>query len=54
MHTFGTSDWVVVRDGRRLHTQRDGVGPVAVVFESGLGSSRSTWRNACSPRSRAS
>lgn len=42
-HTYGTSGWVSTVDGRRLHYMVGGSGPVTVVFESGLGLSRSVW-----------
>ncbi len=43
---LGTSHHVPVtdeRDPRRLHYCTDGHGPVTVLFEAGLGKSRSTW-----------
>ena len=42
-HSFGTSGFVVLEGGRRLHYMERGVGDVTVVFESGMGFSRSTW-----------
>ncbi len=42
-HTFGDSSFAATKDGRRLHYMSKGAGPVTVVFESGMGSSRSTW-----------
>lgn len=42
-HTFGTSAFATTSDGRRLHYMvRGTVGPT-VVFESGMGFSRSIW-----------
>ena len=43
MHTFGTSHHVETEDGRRLHHMVHGAGDVTVVFESGMGMSRSSW-----------
>jgi pimeloyl-ACP methyl ester carboxylesterase len=34
---------VTTRDGRRLHVERAGTGSPIVVFESGMGASRSSW-----------
>ncbi|GAA4533350.1 alpha/beta fold hydrolase [Amycolatopsis samaneae] len=42
-HTFGTSAFVPLADGRRLHYMARGTGGPVVVFESGMGFSRSTW-----------
>ncbi|MFD9891729.1 alpha/beta fold hydrolase [Amycolatopsis sp. NPDC059027] len=42
-HTFGTSGFVPLDDGRRLHYMERGTGGPVVVFESGMGFSRSTW-----------
>lgn len=42
-HTFGTSAFVVTGDGRRLHYMARGTGEPTVVFESGMGFSRSIW-----------
>lgn len=43
LHSFGTSDFITTKDGRRLHYMVKGEGNPTVVFESGLGFSRSTW-----------
>lgn len=43
LHTFGASAYIQTRDGRRLHYMSGGAGEVTVVFESGMGVSRSTW-----------
>ena len=43
---LGTSDHLTVQDERhprRIHYCTDGHGPVTVMFEAGLGKSRSTW-----------
>ncbi|MFD0672766.1 alpha/beta fold hydrolase [Cohnella sp. GCM10027633] len=42
-HTFGDSRYIRTADGRRLHYMEKGEGDVTVVFESGMGFSRSTW-----------
>lgn len=42
-HTFGSSAFIQTRDGRKLHYMSRGVGDLTVVFESGMGFSRSTW-----------
>lgn len=43
MHSFGSSEFVTLDDGRRLHFMARGSGGPTVVFESGMGFSRSTW-----------
>ncbi|NWL89493.1 alpha/beta hydrolase [Paenibacillus sp. 79R4] len=42
-HSFGTSTFISTNNGRRLHYMVKGEGSPTVVFESGLGFSRSTW-----------
>ena len=42
-HSFGTSGFVSLEGGRRIHYMERGAGEATVVFESGLGFSRSTW-----------
>lgn len=42
-HTFGSSAFVQTRDGRKLHYMSRGTGELTVVFESGMGASRSNW-----------
>lgn len=42
-HSFGTSAYVTTADGRRLHYMSKGSVEPTVVFESGMGFSRSTW-----------
>lgn len=42
-HTYGSSELLTTADGRRLHYMVNGSGEPTVVFESGLGMSRSTW-----------
>ncbi|WFR63096.1 alpha/beta hydrolase [Paenibacillus amylolyticus] len=42
-HTFGSSAFVETRDGRKLHYMFRGTGDLTVVFESGMGASRSNW-----------
>lgn len=42
-HTFGSSAFVQTRDGRKLHYMSKGTGDLTVVFESGMGASRSNW-----------
>jgi len=42
-HSFGSSGFVSLEGGRRLHYMERGEGDVTVVFESGMGFSRSTW-----------
>ncbi|MEV5832037.1 alpha/beta hydrolase [Nocardia sp. NPDC052112] len=42
-HTFGTSAFATTEDGRRLHYMVRGTGEPTVVFESGMGFSRSIW-----------
>jgi len=42
-HTFGRSGWATTPDGRRLHYMQRGSGGTTVVFESGMGFSRSCW-----------
>jgi len=41
--TLGTSRHLTLPDGRRLHLMESGAGETTVVFESGLGMSRSIW-----------
>lgn len=43
LHTFGSSAFVQTRDGRKLHYMSRGTGELMVVFESGMGASRSNW-----------
>lgn len=43
LHTLGSSAYIQTRDGRKLHYMSKGAGEVTVVFESGMGVSRSTW-----------
>ncbi|WP_434748059.1 alpha/beta fold hydrolase [Paenibacillus amylolyticus] len=43
LHTLGSSAYIQTRDGRKLHYMSKGTGEVTVVFESGMGVSRSTW-----------
>jgi pimeloyl-ACP methyl ester carboxylesterase len=43
VHTFGTSGFATAPDGRRLHYMARGTGGPTVVFESGMGFSRSIW-----------
>src|SRR5690242_18850088 len=43
LHTFGSSAYIQTRDGRKLHYMSKGIGELTVVFESGMGLSRSTW-----------
>ncbi|WP_433208495.1 alpha/beta fold hydrolase [Nocardia sp. CA-107356] len=43
VHTFGTSAFATTTDGRRLHYMVRGSGSPTVVFESGMGFSRSIW-----------
>ncbi|MFX0580953.1 alpha/beta fold hydrolase [Nocardia nepalensis] len=43
VHTFGTSGFATTTDGRRLHYMVRGTGGPTVVFESGMGFSRSIW-----------
>ncbi|KQY93628.1 alpha/beta hydrolase [Paenibacillus sp. Root52] len=43
LHTFGSSAYIQTRDGRKLHYMSKGSGELTVVFESGMGLSRSTW-----------
>jgi pimeloyl-ACP methyl ester carboxylesterase len=38
-----TEEWITTRDGRQLFAERAGSGTPAVVFESGMGSSRNMW-----------
>lgn len=42
-HTLGVSHILVLRDGRRIHYRRQGVGGPTVVFESGIGISGAIW-----------
>lgn len=42
-HTYGTSEHATTADGRRLHYMEAGAGTPVVVFESGMGLSRSSW-----------
>lgn len=42
-HTFGDSQYIQTTDGRQLHYMEKGSGKLTVVFESGMGLSRSTW-----------
>jgi len=42
-HTFGESHYIQTRDGRQLHYMEKGAGELTVVFESGMGLSRSAW-----------
>lgn len=42
-HTYGDSHYIQTPDGRQLHYMENGAGPVTVVFESGMGMSRSAW-----------
>ncbi|MFC4600732.1 alpha/beta fold hydrolase [Cohnella hongkongensis] len=42
-HSFGESRFLTVPDGRKLHYMTKGSGEPTVVFESGMGFSRSTW-----------
>lgn len=42
-HTLGNSHYITTADGRQLHYMENGAGPVTVVFESGMGMSRSAW-----------
>lgn len=43
IHTLGNSHFVRLPDGRKLHYMTAGTGTPTVVFESGLGASRSEW-----------
>ncbi|WP_342554191.1 alpha/beta hydrolase [Paenibacillus sp. FSL R7-0652] len=43
LHTLGSSSYIQTRDGRKLHYMSRGTGGVTVVFESGMGVSRSSW-----------
>lgn len=42
-HTLGSSNYVSTADGRALHYMVAGTGDPTVVFESGMGFSRSAW-----------
>lgn len=42
-HTLGSSNYVTTADGRELHYMVAGSGEPTVVFESGMGFSRSAW-----------
>ncbi|MFS0726613.1 alpha/beta fold hydrolase [Paenibacillus sp. 1P07SE] len=42
-HTYGISKYIATADGRKLHYMVNGSGEPTVVFESGMGASRSTW-----------
>ena len=43
IHTLGNSNFVRLADGRRLHYMTAGAAGPTVLFESGLGASRSEW-----------
>lgn len=43
LHSLGTSSFITTRDGRELHYMSKGTGNLTVVFESGMGASRSSW-----------
>ncbi|WP_239004597.1 alpha/beta fold hydrolase [Paenibacillus tepidiphilus] len=43
LHTYGHSRYMQTADGRRLHYMEQGAGTLTVVFESGMGASRSVW-----------
>ncbi|MGO4532332.1 alpha/beta fold hydrolase [Paenibacillus sp. 2TAF8] len=43
LHTLGSSAYIQTRDGRKLHYMSKGAGELTVVFESGMGVSRSAW-----------
>lgn len=43
LHTFGSSTYIQTKDGRNLHYMSRGTGKYTVVFESGMGVSRSSW-----------
>jgi len=42
-HTLGDSHYIQTPDGRQLHYMEKGAGKLTVVFESGMGLSRSSW-----------
>ncbi|WP_127538331.1 alpha/beta fold hydrolase [Paenibacillus illinoisensis] len=42
-HSYGSSAFIHTRDGRKLHYMSKGTGHPIVVFESGMGFSRSAW-----------
>lgn len=42
-HTYGISKFAPTSDGRKLHYMVKGSGEPTVVFESGMGASRSNW-----------
>ncbi|MBD2847125.1 alpha/beta hydrolase [Paenibacillus sp. IB182496] len=42
-HSLGASRYLTLADGRRLHYMWKGSGEPTVVFESGMGASRSAW-----------
>jgi len=42
-HSYGSSAFIHTRDGRKLHYMSKGSGNPIVVFESGMGFSRSAW-----------
>ncbi|MHA6480944.1 alpha/beta fold hydrolase [Paenibacillus sp. strain BS8-2] len=42
-HTYGSSSYLTLPDGRKLHYMSQGTGSPIVVFESGMGYSRSAW-----------
>lgn len=42
-HTLGSSNYLTTSDGRALHYMVAGTGDPTVVFESGMGFSRSAW-----------
>lgn len=43
LHSLGTSSFITTKDGRKLHYMSKGSGDLTVVFESGMGASRSNW-----------
>ncbi|NUU74071.1 alpha/beta fold hydrolase [Paenibacillus xylanilyticus] len=42
-HSYGSSAFFQTRDGRKLHYMSKGTGKPTIIFESGMGFSRSTW-----------
>lgn len=42
-HVLGESHYIKISDGRQLHYMENGAGRLTVVFESGMGMSRSAW-----------
>lgn len=42
-HTYGTSHYFILQDGRKLHYWQKGEGGPTVVFESGMGFSGAMW-----------